>query len=88
FRRPSAMICAKPVYNHILRQWLKSGGALDAKRHLREAIEQVAAALNGRRSAVESTAAEGESVVVGVVRTAAPTDVVLKQLEDALRELR
>ncbi|MGW1675938.1 TetR family transcriptional regulator [Saccharopolyspora sp. NPDC002376] len=76
------------AHNHVLRQWLKSGGALDAKRQLHEAIQQVAAALSGQRSTVEPTVTEGENVVVGVVRTAAPTDVVLKHLEDALRELR
>ncbi|KAA5834356.1 TetR family transcriptional regulator [Saccharopolyspora hirsuta] len=76
------------AHNHVLRQWLKSGGALDAKRLLREAIEQVTEALSGRRSTVEPSVVEGENVVVGVVRTSAPTGVVLKQLEDALRELR
>ncbi|MDA3643076.1 TetR family transcriptional regulator [Saccharopolyspora indica] len=75
------------AHNHVLRQWLKSGGALDAKRSLREAVEHVAEALADRRSAVEQVG-EGENVVVGVVRTTAPTGVVLKQLEDALRELR
>ncbi|MER7011780.1 TetR family transcriptional regulator [Saccharopolyspora sp. NPDC000359] len=74
------------AHNHVLRQWLKSRGELDAKRLLREAVEQVTAALSDRRP--EPSVVEGEDVVVGVVRTSAPAGVVLKQLEDALREIR
>ncbi|GAA0529433.1 TetR family transcriptional regulator [Saccharopolyspora thermophila] len=71
------------THNHVLRQWLRSGGELDARAELRRALEQVTAALAG-----QWCAAEPESVVVGaVVRTTAPAGVVLKQVEDALRDL-
>ncbi|GAA4881332.1 TetR family transcriptional regulator [Saccharopolyspora cebuensis] len=69
------------AHNHVLRQWLKSGGAFDAKAELRTALDSVQAALSAPRPAGEG------NVVVGVLRTAAPTDAVLAQLEHALRDL-
>ncbi|MEV6227572.1 TetR family transcriptional regulator [Saccharopolyspora shandongensis] len=81
----SAVVAA---HNHVLRQWLKSGGELEAKALLREALQQVTVAMSGQWGRDDSAVDAGESVVVGVVRTAAPAGVVLKHLEEALRDIR
>ncbi|QUH02963.1 TetR family transcriptional regulator [Saccharopolyspora erythraea] len=72
------------VHNHVLREWLRSGGAVDAPAALREALGRVREALS---STWDSGADADEHVVVGVVRTGASPGVVLQQLEDALRGL-
>ncbi|GAA4833570.1 TetR family transcriptional regulator [Saccharopolyspora rosea] len=71
------------AHNHVLRQWLKSGGTADARAMLREALGLVRSAL----SAPLCEDSGDENVVVGVLRTGAPAGAVLKQLEDALRDL-
>ncbi|MCI2416540.1 TetR family transcriptional regulator [Saccharopolyspora sp. K220] len=76
------------AHNHVLRQWLRSGGELDAKPMLRDAVRQVTAALSAQRTDEPPAVEVGDNVVVGVVRTTASTGVVLKQLEDALRDLQ
>ena len=69
------------VHNHVLREWLKSGGEFDARAQLRRGMRLV-------RDALSSTWDGGdEHVVVGVVRTAASAGTVLRQLEDALRDM-
>lgn len=84
----AAVVAAAVVaaHNHVLRQWLKSGGAPDAMQMLRDALQQLAGAMSGQWGEAHATEA-GEHVVVGVVRTAAPAGVVLKHLEEALRDL-
>jgi AcrR family transcriptional regulator len=85
----AAVVAAAVVaaHNQVLRQWLRSGGALDAKQMLHDAVHQVIAALSGQWGGGSPAVETGDNVVVGVVRTAAPTGVVLKQLEEALRDL-
>lgn len=86
----AAVLAAAVVaaHNHVLRQWLKSGGELDARRRLHEAVQQLTTTLPGRPAAEQPAAAGEETVVVGVVRTSAPADAVRKKIEEALRELR
>ncbi|MDR7299926.1 TetR family transcriptional regulator [Haloactinomyces albus] len=77
------------THNHILRQWLRSGGATDAHGALREALRLVAAAVEDSWGGQE-TRREAEStdqVVVGVVKTAASAADVRARIEDVLREL-
>ncbi|GAA2793934.1 TetR family transcriptional regulator [Saccharopolyspora taberi] len=70
------------VHNHVLREWLKSGGELDARAALRAGTRLV-------QEALSSTWDGGgeEQVVVGVVKTKASPDAVLDQLQNALRSL-
>lgn len=78
------------AHNHVLRQWLKSGGAIDAHQRLREALRVVREALSGGWEETGGPGQEresGQEVVVGVVRTTAPAETVMKQLEQALRDL-
>ncbi len=76
------------AHNHVLREWLKSGGVLEAKLMLHQAVQQVTTAMSERWGGEKTTAEAEENIVVGVVRTTAPAGVVLKQLEEALRDLR
>ena len=67
------------AHNHVLREWLKSGCERDAPANLDEALARV-------RHALESSwdGAEPDEVVVGVVRTGASPETVLRQVRDAL----
>lgn len=75
------------AHNHVLRQWLRSGGELDARAALRHATDQVAEALAGQWPTGGSEGDGGESVVVAAVRTSASAGVVLKQVQEALSGL-
>lgn len=69
------------AHNHVLREWLKSGCQLDASSMLDDALVRV------RRSLESAWDGGGEGhaeVVVGVVRTGAPADAVLRQVQSAL----
>ena len=70
------------AHNHVLRQWLKSGGRANARQMLRDALRMVRRAL----SASWQSAEEGDNAVVAVVRTAAPAETVLKHIQQALRD--
>lgn len=75
------------THNHVLRQWLKSGGTTDARGALREALRLVSTSAEdpwaGERREAESP---GQSqVVVGVVRTEASAADLRTQVEDVLR---
>jgi AcrR family transcriptional regulator len=72
------------AHNHVLRQWLRSGGELDARAALRHATGQLSSTLSGQWPAGGSDAGP-ESVVVAAVRTSASAEVVLKQVQEALR---
>ncbi|MEB3370812.1 TetR family transcriptional regulator [Saccharopolyspora mangrovi] len=74
------------AHNHVLRQWLRSGGELDARAALRHATDQVAEALAGQWPTGESEQ-DDEAVVVAAVRTSASAGVVLKHVREALRDL-
>ncbi|MGJ7906509.1 TetR family transcriptional regulator [Actinopolyspora sp. H202] len=73
------------THNHVLRRWLKSGGALDARAALREALHGVTAD-DTRVSSSESTA-DTDEVVVGVVRTSTSVHAVRDRIEGVLREM-
>lgn len=81
------------AHNHVLREWLKSGGAVDAHVLLRQALCRVRAAVSTSWDDADdhaphtSRAEGGGEVVVGVVRTGASAGAVMKHLEEALREL-
>jgi AcrR family transcriptional regulator len=75
------------AHNHVLREWLKSGGAVDALQVLREALRLVRGALAESWDDGDVESPGQDQVVVGVVRTDASAGVVMKQLEDALRDL-
>lgn len=79
----SAVVAA---HNHVLRQWLRSGGELDAGAALRHATEQVREALSGQWSGGETDAGQ-DSVVVAAVRTSASAGVVLERIQEALRDV-
>jgi len=72
------------AHNHVLREWLRSGAEIDALGRLRAALRVVR---RGLAESWEGGAADGEDVVVGVVRTGAASAAVLKQVESALRDL-
>ncbi|RCW46139.1 TetR family transcriptional regulator [Halopolyspora algeriensis] len=77
------------THNHILRQWLKSAGSLDARAQLREALRLATASVHspwGEQPAGSESAAD-ERVVVGVVRTAASAETVRARVTGALAEL-
>jgi AcrR family transcriptional regulator len=69
------------AHNHVLREWLKSGGEHDALERLRDALRLVRGAL------ASSWGEDPNEVVVSVVRTAASADVVRGRIESALRDL-
>lgn len=72
------------AHNHVLRQWLRSGGELDARAALRHATGRLRDAISGQWPAGGSDE-DSESVVVAAVRTSASAEVVLKQVQEALR---
>lgn len=80
----AAVVAAAVVsaHNHVLRQWLKSGGATDAHQQLREALRLVGGALS---DSWDENREASDHVVVGAVRTGAPAEVVMQRLEQALR---
>jgi AcrR family transcriptional regulator len=86
----AAVVAAAVVaaHNQALRQWLRSGGVLDARQILHDAVHRMIAALAGQWGGGNPAVETGDNVVVGVVRTTAPAGAVLKQLEEALRDLR
>lgn len=71
-------------HNHVLREWLKSGGAGDPVAALRQASQAVQDALG---STWDEPRGKEDQLVVGVVRTGASPSAVLSQLEHALRDL-
>lgn len=71
------------AHNHVLRQWLRSGGDSDARAALREAIGQLDQVLSPQWPGGR-TGESDDSVVVAAVRTSASPGVVLKQLRDSL----
>ncbi|GAB3689167.1 TetR family transcriptional regulator [Saccharopolyspora tripterygii] len=79
----SAVVAA---HNHVLRQWLRSGGELDAGATLRHATEQVREALSGQWPGGATDADRG-SVVVAAVRTSASAGAVLERVQEALRDV-
>ncbi|MFC7340281.1 TetR family transcriptional regulator [Saccharopolyspora griseoalba] len=74
------------AHNHVLRQWLRSGGTSDARGDLREAIAQVERAMSGQWPS-PGEAGSDDAVVVAAVRTSAPSGAVLDQLRAALGSL-
>ncbi|GAB3290939.1 TetR family transcriptional regulator [Parasphingorhabdus pacifica] len=81
----SAIVAA---HNHVLRQWLKSGGEIDAHQSLESALRLVREALSDSwDDPGKSDQGESDQVVVSVVRTGSSTGAVMKQLEQALRDL-
>lgn len=77
----SAVVAA---HNHVLREWLKSGGETNARASLREALRLVREALSASCGDVTAPA---DQVVVSVVRTGASAGEVMEHLEGALRDL-
>lgn len=70
------------THNHVLRQWLKSGGEVDARQLFRQAMGRLTEMFTTSESSGEHT----DNVVVGVVRTASSADAVLRRVRGALRE--
>lgn len=74
------------THNHVLRRWLRSGGTTDAHAELRSAMEFVGRAMSTDAGA-QGASSPSHDVVVSVVRTSAPADVVRGRVERTLREL-
>lgn len=79
------------AHNHVLREWLKSGGVLDAHASLERALALVRDTLGASWDDAPSQGCgprdEQDEVVVGVVRTGAPVGAVMQQLQTALRDV-
>lgn len=73
------------THNHVLRDWLKSGGTIDPHASLRRALRFVAETL-GSAAPTPEAGVEAEHVVVSVVRTGASAAAVHSRIEDALRD--
>ncbi|MBA8824625.1 AcrR family transcriptional regulator [Saccharopolyspora lacisalsi] len=74
----SAVVAA---HNHVLREWLRSGGVTDARTELRQALRFVTDTVG------TAAGSDSEHVVVSVVRTEASPATVSSRIEGVLREL-
>ncbi len=70
-------------HNHVLRQWLRSGGEVDARALLRAALHELGEVFAVPSPSVEAGA--GDDVIVGVMRTSSADDAVLRKVREALR---
>ncbi|MHA6799605.1 TetR family transcriptional regulator [Bounagaea algeriensis] len=70
-------------HNHVLRQWLRSGGEVDARALLHAALRELGEVFAAQPTRVEAD--EGDDVIVGVVRTSSSNDAVLREVREALR---
>ncbi|HEU4425780.1 MAG TPA: TetR family transcriptional regulator [Pilimelia sp.] len=73
------------AHNHVLRQWLRDGGADDAHAHLDEALDAIEAMLGPWLSGdnPDPAAPAGDEVVVVAVRRGAPMWRVVQEIEAA-----
>ncbi|GAB2736319.1 TetR family transcriptional regulator [Salinifilum aidingensis] len=72
-------------HNHVLRQWLKSGGEVDARALLHEALAELGEVF-AAVGAEEAAEQRDDEVIVGVVRTSSTGGAVLRKVREALRE--
>ncbi|GHF60830.1 AcrR family transcriptional regulator [Amycolatopsis bartoniae] len=79
-RASVAAAAVAAAHNHVLRQWLRSGGQDDVHAHAREAFQLVVEAF----SAPARPGGEAKTVVA-VLDASAPMSEVVRQLSEALR---
>ncbi|MEU0463677.1 MULTISPECIES: TetR family transcriptional regulator [Amycolatopsis] len=70
------------AHNHVLRRWLRSGGAEDAHAHAKEAFALV---IDAFADTAAPRADRDDESVVAVLKTSAPLSEVVRQISQALR---
>ncbi|WP_048876699.1 TetR family transcriptional regulator [Saccharomonospora saliphila] len=80
-RASVAAAAVAAAHNHVLRQWLRSGGEVDAHALADQAFGVVTAAFP---PTVATGSGSADDTVVAVLRTSTPTSEVVRRISDSL----